>query len=108
MENKCGNKKGAVLKSMCPQQKARHQAYAEPSKEVRAWMAASQQRIISRLAKEKQNALEKNHFQDLDLKLHHGTLIGQLKAAEARNRIHHLRLQCHNLKVGLSYTLGLM
>lgn len=100
MENKWGNKKSAVLKSMCAQQKARHQAYAEPSKEVRTWMAASQQRIISRLANERQNVLEINRFQDLDSKLHHDTLIGQLKAAEARNRIRHLRLQCHNLKVG--------
>ncbi|XP_034168091.2 protein LKAAEAR1-like [Pangasianodon hypophthalmus] len=99
MEKKCGNKKSVDLKRMCPQQKARSLAYAEPSKEVQAWMAASHQRVLSRLAHEREKAWEKNPFQDLDSKLRHDTLIGQLKAAEARNRIRQMRLQCHNLKM---------
>lgn len=108
MEKKRGNKKSVDLKRMCPQQKARNLAYAEPSKEVRAWMAASQQRVFSILAHERKKAWENNPLQELDSKLHHDTLIGQLKAAEARNRIRQMRLQCHNLKVGLSYNIGLM
>lgn len=108
MEKKRGNKKSVDLKRMCPQQKARFLAYAEPSKEVQAWMAASHQRVVSRLAHVREKAQEKNPLQDLDSKLHHDTLIGQLKAAEARNRIRQMRQECHNLKVGLSYNLGLM
>ncbi|XP_060792654.1 protein LKAAEAR1-like [Neoarius graeffei] len=99
MEKKWGNKNSVDLKKMCPQQKARYLAYAEPSKEVQAWMAASHQRVVSRLAHLKEKAQGKNSVQDLDSKLHHDTLIGQLKAAEARNRIRQMRQQCHNLKM---------
>lgn len=97
MEKKWENKKRVDLKRMCPQQKARYLAYAEPSKEVQAWMAASQQRV---LAHKREKVWVNDPLQDLDSKLHHDTLIGQLKAAEARNRIRQMRLHCHNLKVG--------
>lgn len=99
MEKKCGNKKSVDLKRMCPQQKARYLAYAEPSKEVQAWMAASHQRVLSRLAHEREKVWRGNPLQHLDSKLHHDTLIGQLKAAEARNRVRQMRLKCDNLKV---------
>lgn len=101
MEKKWGNKKSVDLKRMCPQQKARYLAYAEPSKEIQAWIAASHQRVLSRIAHEKKKAWGKHPLQDLNSKLNHDTLIGQLKAAEASNRIRQMRLQCHNLKVGL-------
>ncbi|KAF7695988.1 protein LKAAEAR1-like isoform X2 [Silurus meridionalis] len=99
MEKKRRSKKSVDLKRMCPQQKARILAYAEPSKEVRAWMAASQQRIHSRLAHEKEKVSRENPLQDMESKLHNDTLTGQLKAAEARNRIRQMRLKCHNLKM---------
>lgn len=99
MEKKWENKKSVDLKRMCPQQKARDLAYAEPSKEVQAWIAASHQRILSRLNQEKEKMWAKHRPQGLDEKLKHDTLIGQLKAAEARNRIRQMRLQCQNMKV---------
>lgn len=103
MEKKWGSNRSVDLKRMCPQQKARYLAYAEPSKEIQAWMAACHKRIHSRLAHEREKAWRKNPLQDLDSKLHQDTLIGQLKAAEARNRIRQMTLHCHNLKVGMSY-----
>ncbi|XP_047663387.1 protein LKAAEAR1 [Tachysurus fulvidraco] len=99
MEKKWGNKKSVDLKKMCPQQKARYLAYAEPSKEVQAWMAASNQRILSRLAHERKKSCVENPTQDQNTKVNHDTLIGQLKAAEARNRIRQMRLKYHNLKM---------
>ncbi|XP_053500424.1 uncharacterized protein LOC128619928 isoform X2 [Ictalurus furcatus] len=98
MEKKWGSNRSVDLKRMCPQQKARYLAYAEPSKEIQAWMAACHKRIHSRLAHEREKAWGKNPLQDLDSKLHQDTLIGQLKAAEARNRIRQMTLHCHNLK----------
>ncbi|XP_053500429.1 uncharacterized protein LOC128619928 isoform X5 [Ictalurus furcatus] len=99
MEKKWGSNRSVDLKRMCPQQKARYLAYAEPSKEIQAWMAACHKRIHSRLAHEREKAWGKNPLQDLDSKLHQDTLIGQLKAAEARNRIRQMTLHCHNLKM---------
>ncbi|XP_037397576.1 uncharacterized protein LOC108435208 isoform X3 [Pygocentrus nattereri] len=86
---------GADLKRMCPQQRARHLAYAEPSKEAKGWMAASKQRVRARLAQER-TASEKNPQHGLDSKLHQDVLVGQLKADEARNRIRRMRLQYQN------------
>lgn len=108
MEKKWNNKKSVDLKRMCPQQKARYLVYAEPSKEVQAWMAASHQRVLSRLAHEKEKAWGSNSLQDQNSKLTHDTLTGQLKAAEARDRIHQMRLKCHTLKVSSSYNFGLI
>ncbi|XP_062871832.1 protein LKAAEAR1-like [Trichomycterus rosablanca] len=81
------------LKRMCPQQKARHLAYAEPSKEVQAGIAAAHQRAVTRQAQEK----KRKPIKALDSKLRH-ELIGQLQAAEARNRIQQRRQQYENLK----------
>ncbi|KAL7860072.1 hypothetical protein SRHO_G00152190 [Serrasalmus rhombeus] len=88
---------GADLKRMCPQQRARHLAYAEPSKEAKGWMAASKQRVRAQLAQER-TASEKNPQHGLDSKLHQDVLVGQLKADEARNRIRRMRLQYQNLR----------
>ncbi|XP_026877436.2 protein LKAAEAR1 [Electrophorus electricus] len=87
----------AGLKTMCPQQRARYLAYAEPSKEVRGWMAASRQRVSTRLSQERKER-QKDQLQVPDSKLRQDALIGQLKAAEARNRIRQMRLQYQNLR----------
>uniref|UniRef100_A0A8B9R7B2 Uncharacterized protein n=1 Tax=Astyanax mexicanus TaxID=7994 RepID=A0A8B9R7B2_ASTMX len=94
-DRKWRNITGADLKRMCPQQRARHLAYAEPSKEAKGWMAASRQWVHARLAQQK---AERNPQRVLDSKLHQDELIGQLKATEARNRIRQMRQQYHNLK----------
>ncbi|KAL6482714.1 hypothetical protein MHYP_G00075860 [Metynnis hypsauchen] len=82
---------------MCPQQRARHLAYAEPSKEVKGWMAAAKQRVRARPAQERTES-EKNPQHDSDSKLHQDVLIGQLKAEEARSRIRQKRLHEQNLR----------
>ncbi|XP_072553573.1 protein LKAAEAR1-like [Salminus brasiliensis] len=96
-DRKWRNSTGAGLKRMCPQQRARHLAYAEPSKEAKGWMAASRQRIHARLAQQRAER-EKSPQRVSDSKLHQDVLIGQLKAAEARNRIVQMRLQYQNLR----------
>uniref|UniRef100_A0A3P8YRT6 Uncharacterized protein n=1 Tax=Esox lucius TaxID=8010 RepID=A0A3P8YRT6_ESOLU len=93
-----------AVKRMCPQQRARYLAYEEPPKEAKTWMAKSRQRVsawqstadgekwwthVGRYHCDEADEAEKRR-QDL--------VIGQLKAAEARNRLRQMRLQYQNLK----------
>lgn len=84
---------------MCPQQRARHLTYQEQSKDVRKAVTASEHRIRERHAATRENVLAANATQEEERKLQ-GTLIGQLKAAEARNRIRlmMLRYQTHRVR----------
>ncbi|XP_066526218.1 protein LKAAEAR1-like [Hoplias malabaricus] len=96
-ERKRRSSTGAELRRMCPQQRARHLAYTEPSKEAKGWMETSRQRVLSWVAQERREQ-EKYRLQVLPSKLHQDKVVGQLKAAEARYRIRHMRLQYQNLK----------
>ncbi|XP_076840302.1 protein LKAAEAR1-like isoform X2 [Brachyhypopomus gauderio] len=73
------------------QYRARLLAHAEPSREARGWMEACRQRVCARLAQERKD--QKDPLQTSDSKSRQHALIGQLKAAEARNRIRQKRLQ---------------
>ncbi|KAJ8370737.1 hypothetical protein SKAU_G00107650 [Synaphobranchus kaupii] len=89
-----GSVTAAELKRMCPQQRARHLAYEEPSKEVLKVMSVTNQRLCARKTEAKKNQ-ETAEKEDLEKK-RQDTLIGQLKAAEARNRIRLMRLRYQN------------
>ncbi|XP_035236831.1 protein LKAAEAR1-like isoform X2 [Anguilla anguilla] len=89
-----GSVTAAELKRMCPQQRARYLAYEEPSKEVQKVMSVTNQRLCARKAEARKNQ-ETAQNEDLEKK-RQDTLIGQLKAAEARNRIRHMRLRYQN------------
>lgn len=82
------------LKRMCPQQKARCLAYAEPSKLVQAGIAAAHRRVAARQSQEKKTKAIKAP----DSKLQLNELLCQLQAAEARNRIWQRRERYENLK----------
>lgn len=89
----------ADIKRMCPQQRARRLTYTEPSKEVKGWTETARQRVRDRLAQER-NEKEKNsqRISDSDQE----RLTGQLKAAEARDRIRQMRLQLERIKAEYS------
>ncbi|KAJ8265257.1 hypothetical protein COCON_G00143560 [Conger conger] len=87
-----GSVTAAELKRMCPQQRARYLAYEEPSKDVQKVMSVTNQRLCARKAATKSKKMAE---EDLEKK-RQDTLIGQLKAAEARNRVRHMRLRYQN------------
>ncbi|KAL2103513.1 hypothetical protein ACEWY4_000381 [Coilia grayii] len=88
-------RRSSDLKKMCPQQRARCQAYLEPSKEAQRSMSLAKQRVCATIAKEK--SLQNDNTTG-DMKKRQDSLIGQLKAAEARNRIRQMRLNYHNFR----------
>ncbi|KAI1892856.1 hypothetical protein AGOR_G00137830 [Albula goreensis] len=91
-----GSVTASELKRMCPQQRARYQAYVEPSKEVQKMISVTNQRLRERTAGGKQ---QKEITQKKDPeKKRQDTLIGQLKAAEARNRSRLMRLRYQNTR----------
>merc|ERR1711976_17056 len=77
---------------LAPQLKSRYMAYEEPPKSVAEAQMSTKKRLID---------LKKKHIRqnkppselELDEKDKHEKLIGQLKAAEARNRIRIMRLR---------------
>ncbi|XP_067937694.1 protein LKAAEAR1-like [Watersipora subatra] len=74
--------------------RSRYTAYEEPSKQV----AEIQEATKKRLVEEKKARALKNApptMEELVEKRQHAQLIGQLKAAEARNRIRIMRLRYH-------------
>lgn len=84
---------------MCPQQRARYQAYMEPPKEAQRNMALANQRVCAAITREKGNE-ESNSCRSIsDDKMRQDALVGQLKAAEARSRIRQMRLKYHNIRV---------
>ncbi|KAJ8408948.1 hypothetical protein AAFF_G00239690 [Aldrovandia affinis] len=80
----------AEIRRMCPQQRARYQAYEEPPKEVKKIMSVTNQRLCARKADARRQEITEK--EDLEKK-QRDTLMGQLKAAEARNRIRLMRLR---------------
>jgi len=75
-----------------PVQKSRYNAYEEPSKDVVERLANTKKRLVDeKKEREKQNP--KPTKEELVEKDQHAKLIGQLKAAEARNRIRIMRLR---------------
>uniref|UniRef100_A0A8C7K7H1 Uncharacterized protein n=1 Tax=Oncorhynchus kisutch TaxID=8019 RepID=A0A8C7K7H1_ONCKI len=109
----CGNRRRTSatkedVKRMCPQQRARYLAYEEPPKEAKTWMAMSRQRVS---AWESSGAGGKRHTtvghhhcdeRDEEEKKRQDLIIGQLKAAEARNRVRQMRLQYRSMRVRIS------
>ncbi|XP_041955478.1 protein LKAAEAR1-like isoform X2 [Alosa alosa] len=87
------------LNKMCPQQRARCQAYMEPSKEAQRWTALAKQRVCATINVTKEKGLQdSNSRRPSDNKTRQDALVGQLKAAEARNRIRQKRLNYHNYR----------
>ncbi|KAK3088222.1 hypothetical protein FSP39_016316 [Pinctada imbricata] len=80
------------LKKLAPQQRSRYLAYEDPPKEVNEAMGATKKR----LAEEKKRLERANappSEEEVDEREKHAKLIGQLKAAEARNRLRIMRLR---------------
>ncbi|CAB1335773.1 unnamed protein product [Coregonus sp. 'balchen'] len=99
----CGNRRRPSatkedVKRMCPQQRARYLAYEEPPKEAKTWMAMSRQRVSAwespGTGGKRQTPVGHQHCdeRDEDEKRRHDLIIGQLKAAEARNRTQEINL----------------
>jgi len=80
------------LRKLAPQQRSRYLAYEEPSKDCEEAMKASMKRLIDLKKRyERQfNPISKDEEEEHDK---HAKLIGQLKAAEARNRLRIMRLR---------------
>lgn len=83
-----------VLKKMAPQQRSRYFAYEKPSKSVAEAQEKVKRRLLDahkqlKLHSSGPTADERREAQQ------HEKLIGQLKAAEARNRIRIMRLRYH-------------
>ncbi|KAK6308259.1 hypothetical protein J4Q44_G00215300 [Coregonus suidteri] len=91
------NATAAELREMCPQQKARYLAYEEPPKEAQGVMDAARQRLCARLTKCKGRQATVNAAQQSE-RARRDTIIGQLKAAEARNRVRVMRLRHQNIR----------
>lgn len=88
--------RSSVCVKMCLQQRARHEAYSEPSKEAQSWMAAARQRVCAHLNNQKSRQVCKLTA----AAERQNQLTAQLKAAEARNRVRQLRQHYQNLKAG--------
>ncbi|ESO83208.1 hypothetical protein LOTGIDRAFT_236793 [Lottia gigantea] len=79
-------------KKLTPQEKSRYLAYEEPSKTIQETQLQCKKRLIElRKEQELKNAPPKED--ELMEKEKHAKLIGQLKAAEARNRLRIMRLR---------------
>ena len=80
------------LKKLAPQQRSRYLAYEEPPKKVSEGMAYSKKMLL-----EKQKQYQRDNAptpeDDRMERDKHAKLIGQLKAAEARNRLRIMRLR---------------
>lgn len=88
--------RSSVRVKMCSQQRARHEAYSEPSKEAQSWMAVARQRVCTHLNNQKSSQVCKLTA----AAERQNQLTAQLKAAEARNRVRQLRQHYQNLKAG--------
>nr|XP_002121050.1 uncharacterized protein LOC100183298 [Ciona intestinalis] len=80
------------LKKMGAQQRSRYLAYEEPPKEIQDTVDLTQKRVKDLIQKQKNSTPRMNNEMEID-RQKHSNLIGQLKAAEARNRIRVMRLQ---------------
>ncbi|XP_059177839.1 uncharacterized protein LOC131957139 isoform X1 [Physella acuta] len=80
------------LQKLPPQLKSRYMAYQEPPKEVMDAQAISKKRLLERKQKLNTKNIPLNE-KEAEEKEKHAKLIGQLKAAEARNRLRVMRLR---------------
>ncbi|XP_038052594.1 protein LKAAEAR1-like [Patiria miniata] len=82
------------LSQMDPTHRSKYLAYEDPPKHSSEAMESSQKRILEQ---KKADALKSKQATQVDLeKEKHSQLIGQLKAAEARNRLRVMRLRYQN------------
>ncbi|MGH0145496.1 UNVERIFIED_CONTAM: hypothetical protein FKN15_005750 [Acipenser sinensis] len=89
----------AEMKKMAPQLKAQYRAYEDPSKDVLNLVMNTQQRLRQHATKEHQDLYMKTADPKADVALgKQEKLIGQLKAAEARNRIRIMRLRYQSMR----------
>ncbi|XP_071503790.1 protein LKAAEAR1-like [Diadema antillarum] len=79
------------INAMHPTQRSKYLAYEDPSKETAEAIANSKKRVQD-LGKKQAEDLRKENQVDLENEKHN-QLIGQLKAAEARNRLRVMRLR---------------
>lgn len=94
-KSKVGNRKkldSNELKKLTPQQRSRYMAYEDPAKEITDAQAASKKRVIESKKKSQRDNACTPALERVE-KDKHITLIGQLKAAEARNRLRITRLR---------------
>ncbi|XP_046839310.1 protein LKAAEAR1-like isoform X2 [Xenia sp. Carnegie-2017] len=84
------------LQKLDPVQRSRYLAYEDASKQATQAMMEARRRIHEK-KKDKPKYETFNNLQD-DERERHAVLIGQLKAAEARNRIRLMRLRYTNNK----------
>ncbi|XP_077990191.1 protein LKAAEAR1-like [Glandiceps talaboti] len=80
------------LQQMAPQERSKYLAYEEPPKHVAEAMAKTKTRITEQKKQDKKKTEPRPMEEELD-KEKHSKLIGQLKAAEARNRLRVMRLR---------------
>ncbi|KAI8506111.1 PREDICTED: protein LKAAEAR1-like [Branchiostoma belcheri] len=81
-----------TLNKMAPQEKSKYLAYEEPSKPVQEAQASTLKRVRD-LRKAQRRANPPMSMDEFVEKEKHSKLIGQLKAAEARNRLRVMRLR---------------
>ncbi|XP_056405356.1 protein LKAAEAR1 [Hyla sarda] len=83
------------IKKMDPIQRARHMAYEQPSKSIAASLAVTQTRLkehaLKSISASKQRVLDPQ--QEMQNKV-----VGQLKAAEAHNRIRLMRIRFQHMR----------
>uniref|UniRef100_H2YB69 LKAAEAR motif-containing protein 1 n=1 Tax=Ciona savignyi TaxID=51511 RepID=H2YB69_CIOSA len=80
------------IKKMGPQERSRYMAYEEPSKDIQDQLDNAHKRVKNAIQTERSLKPRLNIEDELE-RHKHSNLIGQLKAAEARNRIRVMRLQ---------------
>lgn len=80
------------LSSMAPQERSKYLAYEAPPKRIAEAMAKSKLRLLESKKDRKQPVQQAQTEEELDREKHN-KLIGQLKAAEARNRLRVMRLR---------------
>ncbi|XP_041481645.1 protein LKAAEAR1-like isoform X1 [Lytechinus variegatus] len=79
------------LNAMHPTQRSKYLAYEDPPKEATEAIASSKKRVQDKSKKHLEDSRRENEV-DIE-KDKHNQLIGQLKAAEARNRLRVMRLR---------------
>ncbi|XP_069506214.1 protein LKAAEAR1 [Ambystoma mexicanum] len=94
LRGKDASSKEVDVKKMTPVQRARHMAYELPSKEVEMSVLSTRNRL--KTGARALHAATKPH-QDAE-QTRQAKVVGQLKAAEARNRVRIMRLRYQTMK----------
>ncbi|XP_054751209.2 protein LKAAEAR1-like [Lytechinus pictus] len=89
------------LNAMHPTQRSKYLAYENPPKEATEAIASSKKRVQDKSKKHLEDSRRENEV-DIE-KDKHNQLIGQLKAAEARNRLRVMRLRYQANRVSLHF-----